>query len=90
MNFVGPDNQVSLTGSGTWLNTMGSVMNLAFYDDQTDTGLATAAQLVGSFTSPAALDPFLLLLAWNSHPCAAGCRPVLDDRGMDLHARRWR
>jgi hypothetical protein len=57
MNFAGPDNNVSLTGSGTWLNTVGSVMSLAFYDDPTNKGLTSAAQLVGSFTSAAALNP---------------------------------
>ena len=61
-NFVGPDNAVALTGSGTWLNTPGSVMNLSFFDDPTNTLGASSAtdtpgNLVGSFASPAALNP---------------------------------
>jgi len=56
MNFVGPDNLVSLTGSGTWQTTPGSVMNLRFYDDPSNTlGASTPTDapggLVGSFTS---------------------------------------
>jgi hypothetical protein len=39
-NFTGPDNKVSLTGSGTWFNTPGSVQTLNFYDDPTNNGLA--------------------------------------------------
>jgi hypothetical protein len=60
MNFVGPNNYVSLTGSGTWQSTPGSIMNLLFYDDPTNTlGANTATNapgnLVGSFTSAASV-----------------------------------
>ncbi|HXJ01109.1 MAG TPA: PEP-CTERM sorting domain-containing protein [Micropepsaceae bacterium] len=69
-NFVGPDNQVALTASGTWLNTVGSVMNMEWFNDPNN-GLGAAClnalpaclpfsapgNLVGSFTSPAAIDP---------------------------------
>jgi hypothetical protein len=37
MNFMGPVNEVALTGSGTWFGTPGSVMNLAFFDDPSNT-----------------------------------------------------
>jgi hypothetical protein len=57
LNFNGPDQYIALTGSGTWFGSAGSVMNLAFYDDPTDAGLTTPAQLVGSFTSDPALGP---------------------------------
>ena len=56
-NFVGPDQQISLTGSGTWFGTANSVMHLTFYDDLTNSGLATPAQLVDAFTSAPALNP---------------------------------
>lgn len=60
MNFTGPANAVSVTGSGTWSATAGSVMKLAFYNDPTDTlGGSTATDtpgnLVGSFTSSPAV-----------------------------------
>jgi hypothetical protein len=62
MNFVGPANTVALTGSGTWLNAVGSVMTLAFYNDPTNTlGAATGTDapgnLVGFYVSSPALDP---------------------------------
>jgi hypothetical protein len=61
MNFAGPDNHVSLTGSGTWFHTGGSVMTLSFYDDPLNrlgasTGTDAPGNLVGFFTSVAA-DP---------------------------------
>jgi hypothetical protein len=61
-NFAGPDNAVSLTGSGTWSGTPGSTMNLTFFDDPTNrlgasTATDTPGNLVGSFASSAALDP---------------------------------
>lgn len=68
MNFAGPDNQVSLTASGTWEDTAGSIMNLSWYNDPSNVlgadcvnslpaclPLTTPGNLVGSFTSPAAL-----------------------------------
>jgi PEP-CTERM motif len=56
-NFPGPDSTVTLSASGTWLNTPGSVMSLAWYDDPANTlGASTATDtpgnLVGTFTSP--------------------------------------
>jgi hypothetical protein len=57
MNFNGPAEYISLTGSGAWFETAGSVMTLAFYEDPTNAGLRTPAQLVGSFVSSPALDP---------------------------------
>ncbi len=59
MNFVGPANTVSLTGSGTWQTSPGSIMNLAFYDDPANVlGASTPTDhpgnLVGSFSSVAA------------------------------------
>jgi PEP-CTERM motif len=61
INFVGPSNEVSLTGSGTWQSTAGSVMTLNFYDDPADamganTPTDTPGNLVASYTSPAAAD----------------------------------
>jgi hypothetical protein len=56
MNFVGPDNSVSLTGSGSWQTSPGSIMNLRFYDDPANilgasTPTDAPGDLVGSFTS---------------------------------------
>ncbi len=84
-NFVGPDNTVALTASGTWFNNTGNTMALYFYDDPTNTlgaacsptplstgagtnpysgaggsgctGVTVPGNLVGQYTSPAALSP---------------------------------
>jgi hypothetical protein len=60
MNFAGPTNSVSLTGSGTWQTTAGSIMNLRFYDDPANRLGASSptdapGNLVGSFTSAASV-----------------------------------
>jgi hypothetical protein len=89
MNFVGPDNQVALTGSGTWQTTAGSVMNLAFYDDPTNTlGASTPTDapgdLVGSFTSPAALSPT------SSYSYSPGTTALADpDTGLFSMTETW-
>jgi hypothetical protein len=83
-NFTGPDHFVSLTGSGTWFNTGGSVMNFTFYDDPTDQGLATPTQLVGNFTSPAALSPT------SSFEYSPGTTPLATpDTGLFSMTERW-
>ena len=54
LNFAGPDNVVSLSGSGTWLTPTGiagNVMNFNWYDDPTNAGLDGPGQLVASFSS---------------------------------------
>ena len=84
MNFIGPDNQVSLTGSGTWFETAGSIMKLAFYDDSTDAGLATAAQQVGTYTSRAALNPT------SSFSYSPGTKALAsDDVGLFSMTETW-
>jgi len=68
MNFVGPDNQISLTASGTWEGTAGSTFTSQWYNDPTNTlgadcvnplpnclPLTTPGNLVGSFTSDPAI-----------------------------------
>jgi hypothetical protein len=61
-DFAGPDNEVFVTGSGSWLNSAGSVMDMTFFDDP-DNALGgasatdTPGQVVGSFVSPAAANP---------------------------------
>jgi hypothetical protein len=60
VNFVGPDNFVSLTGSGSWQKSAGSIMNLRFYDDPANrmgasTPTNAPGNLVGSFTSAASV-----------------------------------
>jgi len=61
-NFTGPDNIVSLSGSGTWESTPGSVMTQNWYDDPNNvlggfTPTDTPGNLVGTYTSPAAVGP---------------------------------
>ncbi|HEY0185771.1 MAG TPA: PEP-CTERM sorting domain-containing protein [Rhodopila sp.] len=83
-NFVGPDNFVSLTGSGTWFGTPNSVMTLAFYDDPTNNGLATLAQRVGFFVSPPALDPT------SSYSYSPGTVPLaIPDTGPFSMTETW-
>ena len=54
INFVGPDNTVSLSGSGTWQSTGGSVQHLTWYDDPTNTlGAACTATPPAAGGSPA-------------------------------------
>jgi len=63
-NFTGPDNMVSASGSGTWLDTVGSTITLDYYDDPANVlgaqctialpqcqPLTTPGNLVFSFTS---------------------------------------
>jgi hypothetical protein len=88
-NFAGPDDHVSLTGSGTWLDTTGSVMTLGFYDDPTNTlGASTATDapgnLVGSFTSPAAFAP---TSSYQFSPGTTGL--TVPDTGLFSMTETW-
>lgn len=61
MNFTGPTNRVAVSGSGTWLNTAPSTITMNWYDDPTNHLPATSTDhpgnLVGTFISPAAVNP---------------------------------
>lgn len=56
LSFPGPSDHISLTASGTFFSSDGSVMHVSYYDDPTNNGLTTNAQLVGTYTSPAAVS----------------------------------
>jgi hypothetical protein len=61
-DFVGPANRISLSGSGTWLGSPGSVITQTWYDDPGNVlgGAAigdTPGNLVGTFTSTPASNP---------------------------------
>ncbi len=61
-NFIGPDAFVSLSASGTWQNTAGSIFSANWLNDPANTlGASTATDgpgnNVGTFLSPAASDP---------------------------------
>jgi hypothetical protein len=62
VNFIGPDTFVSLSASGTWQNTSGSIFSVNWFNDPANIlGASTATDgpgnNVGSFLSPAAGDP---------------------------------
>ena len=85
-SFVGPDNTVEATGSGTWLNTAGSVMNLGFFDDPTNAGLDTAAQEVASFTSaPAGASG----TSYDYNPLGATTPLTNPDTGLYSMTETW-
>jgi hypothetical protein len=57
-NFTGPGNFAALSGSGTWVNTPGSVLTQSWYNDPTNTLGATTptdhpGNLLGTFTDTA-------------------------------------
>jgi hypothetical protein len=60
-NFAGPDNTVSLSGSGTWLTTQGgNVMHFQWYDDPnngTPGPVIAAGNLVASYNSTPSTSP---------------------------------
>ena len=61
-NFIGPDTFVSLSASGTWQNTSGSIFSANWFNDPANIlGAATATDgpgnNVGAFLSPVAADP---------------------------------
>ena len=53
-NFQGPDNVFSFTGNGQFIASENSQMVMKWYDDPSNSGIADASTLVGSFTSPVA------------------------------------
>lgn len=89
MNFVGPANTVSLTGSGTWQTSPGSIMNLAFYDDPANVlGASTPTDapgnLVGSFVS----DPADAITSSYSYSPGTFSVPI-PDLGLFSMTETW-
>ena len=60
LNFVGPDNFVSLSGSGVWTTPTsggGEIMHMQWFDDPANSGLADGTTKVGDFVSAPAGSP---------------------------------
>jgi hypothetical protein len=61
-DFPGPDNEVYVSGSGSWLNSPGFAMDLTFYDDPLNeffgaSATDTSGNVVGSYSSPPPVIP---------------------------------
>jgi hypothetical protein len=88
-NFTGPDNTISLSSSGTWENTAGSVMTQNWYDDPHNvlggfTPSDTPGNLVGTYTSPASTG------VTSSFAFSPGSAPLaIPDTGLFSETEEW-
>jgi hypothetical protein len=85
--FQGPDTKYSVDANGGFIGSLGSVVNLAWYDDPSNDGIADSATQIAAYAAPAAtsgLSPYSFATGGNLGTPDTGTYSMIETWNYEL------